>query len=431
MNLRAALHDPFTRKRFRTSYKHFSRTRTLTFARVAVLILRGHKLALQNALNKVFHSLGQLFQVPTASALSQAREKLDANLFLYLNDLVCRDFYHLYEDDGLVQRWHHHRLLAADGTYLTLPDNQQTRKAFSLQTNQYSQGSCVQALACLLYDLKNDLSLAVGLGKRQGEKKLLIEALWPATQEGDVLVLDRAYADYAILAKAVAENREIIVRLPVNRFKAAAEFWQSEMVEQQISINMPRSAREYVRKEKLASSLRVRLVRVKLEDGTIEVLATTLLDKKKYRVEQFKEVYFWRWREEVFFDRIKNIFEIERLSATSVEGIKQDIYGVIFLASLESVLSKPEAKRLKEESAQKGNSSEAQVNRAMSYVAMVDRVVELLIGEQDIEEVVKQLHHLFGTNPTRARPGRKVERKKGLRYAYRLRFHKYLKKLIL
>lgn len=396
-----------------------------------MLILRGHKLALQNALNKVFHSLGQLFQVPTASALSQAREKLDANLFIHLNDLVCRDFYHLYEADGLVQRWHNHRLLAADGTYLTLPDNQQTRKAFSLQTNQYSEGSCVQALGCLLYDLKNDLSLGIGLGKRQGEKKLLLEALWPATQEGDVLVLDRAYADYAILAKAVAEKREIIVRLPQNRFKAAAAFWESDQVEEEISISVPQSAREYVRKEKLATNLRVRLVRVILEDATIEVLATTLLDKQRYKVEEFKEVYFWRWREEVFFDRIKNIFEVERFSTTSVEGIKQDIYGVIFLASLESVLSKPEAKRLKEESEQKGNQSEAQVNRAISYVALVDRVVELLMGEREIEEVVKELHHLFGTNPTRARPGRRVERKKGLRYAYRLRFHKYMKKLTL
>jgi hypothetical protein len=429
--LRAALHDPLTRKRFRTSYQHFSRTRTLTFARVAVLILRGHKLALQNALNKVFQTLGELFQVPTASALSQARQKLDADLFVHLNEMVCRDFYQLYEADGLVQRCHNHRLVACDGTYLTLPDNEQTRKAFSLQTNPYAQGQCVQALCCVLYDLKNDLSLGVALGKRQGEKKLLFESLWSATEEGDLVVLDRHYADYAILAKAKAEKRELIVRLPRQRFKAAEAFWQSDEPEQEITIQVPQSAREFVEKEHLASQLRVRLVRVILEDGTLEVLATTLLDKQRYGLEEFKQVYFRRWREEVFFDRIKNIFEVEGFSATSVEGIKQDIYGVIFLASLESVLSKPEAQRLKQESAKNGNQSQAQVNRAIRYVAMVDRVVELLMGKREIEEVLKELHHLFGTNPTRVRPGRRVERRKGLRYAYRLRFHKYVKKLTL
>jgi len=429
--LRAALHDPATQKRFRSCFKDFSRTRTLTFARVAVVILRGHKLALQNALNKVFQTLGELFQVPTSSALSQARQKLDANLFLHLNQLVCRDFYRLYEREGLVERWRLHRLLAADGTYLTLPDNEQTRKEFSLQTNQYEEGQSVQALCCVLYDLKNDLSLAVGLGKRQGEKKLLFESLWQATEEGDVLVLDRHYADYAILAKAVSENRDVIVRLPVHRFKAAERFWQSQQAEQEITIVVPQSARKYVEQEKLPTQLRVRLVRVILEDGQTEVLATTLLAKQRYRVEEFKQVYNWRWREEVFFDRIKNIFEVERFSGKSVEAIKQDVYGVLFLASLESVLSKPEAKRLKEESAKASNQSQTQVNRAVSYVAMVDRVVELLMGKRDIEEVLKEMHHLFGINPTRVRAGRKVERKKGLRYAYKLRFHKYLKKLTL
>ena len=95
------------------------------------------------------------------------------------------------------------------------------------------------------------------------------------------------------------------------------------------------------------------------------------------------------------------------------------------------MLSKPEAKRLKEESEKRGSQSQAKVNRAISYVAMVERVVEMLMGGREIEEVLKELHHLFGTNPTRARPGRRVERKKGQRYAYRLRFHKYVKKLTL
>jgi hypothetical protein len=69
------------------------------------------------------------------------------------------------------------------------------------------------------------------------------------------------------------------------------------------------------------------------------------------------------------------------------------------------------------------------VNQAVSYVALVDRVVELLAGQREVEEVLKELHHLLRKNPTRARPGRHNERNKQLRYAYRLRFHKYVKKL--
>ena len=44
---------------------------------------------------------------------------------------------------------------------------------------------------------------------------------------------------------------------------------------------------------------------------------------------------------QTYFDRVKNIFELERFSGTTLTAIEQDFYGVIFLASLESVLTKP------------------------------------------------------------------------------------------
>lgn len=387
-------------------------------------------MAFQNALNKVFSSLADLFRVPTASAYCQARLKLKPELFAHLNEQVCQDFYRLAGEEGSLQLWRGHRLLACDGTFLTLPDNADTRAQFSVQTNQYQEADCVQALSCLLYDLMNDLGLRAALGKRQGEKKLLIAELWQATEPGDVVVFDRGYCDYTVLAYAQASNREVIVRLPQRRWAETRQFWQSQAVEQIITLPCPETAREMVEREGLSQSLRVRLIRVKLDDGTQEVLVTTLTDKKAYPAIEFKQVYGWRWREETYFDRLKNIFEVERFSGESVISIEQDFYGVIFLASLESVLSKSDEEGLKEEAERRGTATMPQVNQAVSYVALVDRVVELLVGQKEVEEVLEELHHLFRTSPTRARPGRHNERKKQLRYAYRLRFHKYVKKLL-
>lgn len=189
--MRDELNSPLTKERFRKDEKAFSRNRILTFARLALLVLRGHKLALQNALNKVFTALGEVLSVPTASAYSQARQKLKPEVFAHLNEIVCRDFYQLYEPEGFVHRWHTHRLLACDGTYLNLPDTAETRSEFSSQVNQYEEGACVQALAVVLYDLKNELALAAALGKRQGEKNILFSQPWQLLQPGDVIVLDR------------------------------------------------------------------------------------------------------------------------------------------------------------------------------------------------------------------------------------------------
>jgi hypothetical protein len=55
-------------------------------------MLMGHKHALQNALNRFFRALGLLAEVPTASAYSQARQKVEPGLFQHLNTLVVEKF---------------------------------------------------------------------------------------------------------------------------------------------------------------------------------------------------------------------------------------------------------------------------------------------------------------------------------------------------
>jgi hypothetical protein len=82
-----------TCQRFRRAERDFTRERVLTFVRVVVLIVLGHKLSLQTTLNKFFSALGLVFAVPTASAYSQARQKLKPEVYRHLNEVVCEDFY--------------------------------------------------------------------------------------------------------------------------------------------------------------------------------------------------------------------------------------------------------------------------------------------------------------------------------------------------
>lgn len=133
-----------------------------------------------------------------------------------------------------------------------------------------------------------------------------------------------------------------------------------------------------------------------------------------------------------FFNRVKNIFEIERFSSPSVSGIKQDVYGVIFLATLESILSKPAQAKLTTRALERNSPNECKVNRAVSYVAMVDHAVELLCDERtSTSDTLAALERLFLANPTSHLPGRKFERKQGRFYPSKLNFYKYVKRLIL
>jgi len=64
------------------------------------------------------------------------------------------------------------------------------------------------ALCGVLYDLRNDLGLAAGMGPSESEANVLKVAVlgamsntvWQATQEGDIVVLDRNFVQYGLIA---------------------------------------------------------------------------------------------------------------------------------------------------------------------------------------------------------------------------------------
>lgn len=428
--MRDELQAKSVRVEYRVNPMDFTRTRVLTLPTVALLILRGHKVSQQNALNKLFRELDQLADLPSASAYCQARQKLRPELFAHLNDQVVEDFYRLYEADGLVRRWHGRRLLGADGTRLNLPDTPSLRAAFSVHRNQHEE--CVQATAVVLHDLLNDIGLQASLGPVSGEKRPLLEHLWDQTIESDVLVLDRNFGDYSIIARAVMSRRDVILRCRRDSFRVVEEFWESDQIEAFVSLTVSQFARtqRFVREHHLPESVPVRLLKFTLPTGEIEVLLTTLCDPQQYVREEFYTVYGWRWNDETYYDRIKNIFEVERFSGLNERVIRQDFFGVLFLSTLESVLTRRTQQALSEHDQARGNGTKAQVNRAVSYVSLVDEAVGLLLDETIYpEDVLDRLHQLFSKNPLRHREGRKYDRPK-LKHSRKLRYHRYNKRLL-
>lgn len=394
------------------------------------MMLRGHKVSLQTTVNKVFSALGLLWQVVTASAYSQARQKVQPEVYVHLNKVTCEEYYTRYEETGEVARWHGHRLVGVDGVVLNLPDTEETRREFSVQRNQHAGGDQVQALGSVLYDLDNDLGLSAALGPKQAEKKLLFDYHWPAVQVGDVLVCDRAYADYSVMAAIVAHQCHFVIRLPRHSFTAVNAFWQSLAPECVVTLTVSSKARKYVAAQQLPTTLQVRLIKVLLPTGEVEVLGTDLLDAQVYPADEFGVVYGKRWQHETYHDRLKNIFEVERFSGTSLQAIKQDFYGMVFLATLESIVSRPAQADLTARGEARGWDNPVKVNRAVSYGTLLEHVVDLLAdSRRTAGETLRDMEFLMQTAPTHHRSGRRFPRHKRST-AYRLRFSKYGKRLV-
>ena len=304
------------------------------------------------------------------------------------------------------------------------------RVRYSLQENQWDGGACVQALASVLYDLRNDIGLNAVLDTKRAEKDFLFDQHLGHTTEGDVIVLDRLYADSAVLAFWLGHRRDFVIRFPRGSFKQVQHFWESDDTDTIVEIAVTGKQRHFVRERGLPEVVRIRLVKVVLASGEIEVLGTSLLNPERYPGAELKQVYGWRWGVETYVDRLKNLFDLERFSGTSVHCIEQDFYGLVFLATLESVLSMPANTELANESQAKGHCHRQQVNRAVSYGAVLDHIVTLLIDRHaTTKQTLEKLHALFKTNPSRHRPGRKVPRTKTTP-SQRARYYRYTKRCI-
>jgi hypothetical protein len=335
--LRATLQEAQTVARYRVRAQDWSRQRTLTFLRVVTLRLTGHKHALQNALNRFFRALGLGAEVPTASAYSQARQKVEPALFQHLNQLVIEKFYTLYASEGGVKRWQGRRILGIDGTMINLPDTAETRAHYTHHGNQHGRAIRVQALGSVCYDLLNDMALDATLGQQQAEKESIFTSHFQVMVPGDVIVLDRGYADYGVMAFLAHHQRDFVIRMPRRRAGAIRAFWNGPKQDQLVELAVPERQVAFITQHGLASRVRVRFVKIPLADGGVEVVATSLRNAKQVPVSALKTLYGWRWGIETYYDRLKNIFEVERFSGRTVRSIEQDFFGIIFLTTLESI----------------------------------------------------------------------------------------------
>jgi Transposase DDE domain len=451
-----------TKREQRVHEGDFSRKPILTLPRVAAMILRGHHVSQQNGLNKMFRELDEMSQLPTAAAYCQARRKVKPELFVRLNSIVVEEFTLASEEEGVLRDWHGHRLLGADGTKLALPDTPQMRASFTVARNQTDEW--VQGLAVVVYDLLHDFCIAAELGPVKYEVEVLMQRLWQNIGETDVLVLDRGFEDYKLLSWAAKTNRHLIMRCTRQSFAAVNQFWESNQLEKVVRLRCSehKETRDYVKEHGLPQEVLVRLLKFRLPNGQYEVLLTTLVDRHEYKRKEFYEVYGWRWRHESYYDRIKNIFELERFSGTTDQTVRQDFYGILFLASYESALAQSAQEEMDEEQALKQEqkrllkeqraaaatttttdataedklkaSSSApqppQVNRAVSYVSLLDHTVGLLADARvEVKDVLDELRVLLLTDPVRHPQKRKFPPRKPRSVARSLRYQKYGKRL--
>lgn len=402
------------REKFKVSQTDWSRKRVLEFCKVTVLVLYNYKSPIQNKLNRFYKIMGKIFTVPTSSAYTQARKKLKPEFYEFINTELINNYYETFSDEEDKEKGYLNgrRLLGLDGSIINLPDTDETRKRYNLQPCGIAGKERVQGLGSFLYDLLNELVISVSLEEKKSEEKFLFEKHKTMLKTGDIITMDRAYASYRMLSFCSKNEIDYIIRFSKQSFKEVNAFLKSKENQAIVEIPIREAKRALIKEEGLEEKVILRLMKIVLPTGEIEILGTSLLDEKEYPLEMFKELYHKRWGIETYFNRIKNIYELERFSSLSLQNILQDFFGIIFLSNIESIVSKEAEEELKEENKISNSTTEYGINHSVSYSSMIDYSTELFVDQRrDIEEVLIELKHFLKMNPILKRPGRSSERK--------------------
>lgn len=392
--------------RNRVNEENFTRKRKLPFVPLVLFMVNIIKQTIQKELTRFIKMFGDKSSNITKSAFSQSRMKLKPEAFIELNNRLIEEFY----TDNIIKKWNGFRLCAIDGSKLILPTHsEELMKKFGT----LSSGMIIpQAQISSCYDVLNEIILDTQLETIQVNEMNQAVRHLEKLSKGDLIIFDRGYAATWFYYMIKIKKLDFVNRIPKSFRKDTENFRLSEVEDDLIEIDIPPQKSRYglqrhgLTKDKV-EPFKLRLVKVILDTGEVEVLATTLLDKEKYPLKIFKELYFKRWGIETNYNHLKSNIHVEEFTGLTEIAIRQDFYASAFINNLQSIIALDSKTEMDEEN--RDREYEYKINRNLSLGYMKDRIIEIFTS--DNPKYYDELKELFKMNPNPVRKGRKNPRK--------------------
>jgi hypothetical protein len=229
-------------------------------------------------------------------------------------------------------RWRGHNVVLVDGTTVLMPDTEANQNAFPQQSSQKP------GLGFPIARVVGLISLGAGSiidyiagpyqGKGSGESSLFSQLIG-ALRPGELLLADRYYCTYAIIALLMQQGVHVLFQ---NHAQRKPDFRRGEKLgvrDHLIQWHKPKRKPVWMSKQDydaLPKSIKVRELRVQ---GIVYI--TTLMEPKKYPKTALAELYAERWKAELDLRSIKTHMGMEMLRCQSPPMIKKEM-AVHFLA---------------------------------------------------------------------------------------------------
>lgn len=373
-----------------TKKEAFTKAKKLSFLNVVLFILQLPKKSLSIELEEFFDLISPKEMVCTKSAFSQARYKLKEDFFEEWNQTLVESYY--TNNDERVLLWNGFQLQGVDGTTLYLSEHEALRERFGKQGNQH--GSYTMARVLARYDLLNDIIIDTQIGSIQkGENAVTIEQL-DKVSDNVLSIYDRNFASFRVIYEHDKRDLSFLIRCKLTANNVVKEFVKKKATTAIVKFYPDNKVIASLKKEGITMTkddgITVRLVKVKLKTGELEILITSLLDQKKFPNRIFGELYNKRWGSEICFDVLKNKLQLTLFTGQKPAAIVQEFYATIFNFNLNSILIKDCA--VEEKKVSQKRTQEYKVNKNVSIGLMNRKVIQLFIlPKNEMAILVNQL----------------------------------------
>lgn len=307
----------------------------------------------QNVLNRfnawrITQGLGKVSS--NTKAFCKARARLPEALFERLLDIVAQRCEQATDETWL---WCGRIVEMIDGWTVTMADTPENQEEYPQMSSQ--KHGCGYPIARMigLFSLAsgavNRIAMAAYQGKETGETSLL-RSILNHILPGRILLADRYYATFWLLAASEMRNIDLVARVHHRRKVDFRRGLKQGYLDQLVAYGKPQrpswmSEDEYA---KYPSTILVRHLRYKVHQKgfrTREVtLVTTLLDAEVYAAEELAKLYGRRWSVELHIRSLKTQMTMEHLRCQSPQMVRKEIhchligYNLVRMAMLASGL---------------------------------------------------------------------------------------------
>ena len=205
------------------------------------------------------------------------------------------------------------RIWLLDGSSVVLTDSEANQTRYPQSPSQKPGLGQPQIRFVALVDLASGCLVDLALGTLYDHDAKLGRALWDQIAPGDLVIADRGFASYGLLAAAQRRGFFVLVRQHQRRRNSTP--LEADLDDREESWTLPKRRPEWW-DDDLPPRQNVRVVRCRLEGGGVLALNTNL-PADRYPLQAVLDLYAQRWRVETRFLELKVTLGADHIRAAT------------------------------------------------------------------------------------------------------------------